>query len=193
MSILSTVYVHLCHVFRPGFARAALYIPVMKQWTCSRPHDVTRPVPYGIITGGMVFNRTSGFLRLPKDGVYYIYSHVLFQLENSSEAHRVSVRMVACIPELDCELAQPKTSQEFSESNGVAVQYKNKLIGDDGIYQGGLYHFSAGTEVSMLVINPKGRVRRWERDQEDKLFISRAKENSYFGAFLVEELVFNAK
>ena len=145
-----------------------------------------------MILGGMVFNRTSGFLQLPKDGVYYVYSHVLFQLSNTSETLRTSVRMVACIPELECEFAQPGNAKDFSVSNSVVTQYKDKKIGDDGIYQGGLYHLSAGTQISLLVINPKGRVRRGERQQEDKLFISRAKESSYFGAFLVQELPLDA-
>lgn len=142
-----------------------------------------------MILGGMVFNRTSGFLQLPKDGVYYIYSHVLFQLSDTNETLRTSVRMVACIPELECEFAKPSNTKDFSVSNGVAIQYKNKRIGDDGIYQGGLYHLSAGTQISLLVINPKGRARRGEK--VDKLFISRAKESSYFGAFLVQELPLN--
>ncbi len=160
---------------------------ITRSWKCGAHRKNN---PFGIISGGMVFNRSSGYLILPKDGVYYIYSHVQFKLQDSDKTYETAARMAACIPGEEC------TMDEFfytklTESGGTVTQHNYKRTpgeGEHGLYQGGLFHFPAGTRIMILAKDPKFRLPRREQNLPDKLLTSVLKEKSYMGAYLVQEI-----
>lgn len=168
-----------------GFHRES-YVVVTKNWQCGAH---TRNNPFGIISGGMAFNRSSGFLVLPKDGVYFIYSHVQFRLlETTDETYETVARMAACVPDGVCEMTSPSRFPKLTESGSSITRHSHshRIDGANGLYQGGLFHFPAGTRIAILAKDMKynrgGRVR----DKPD-LFTSLSREDSYFGAYLVQE------
>ena len=138
----------------------------------------------------MVFNRSSGYLILPKDGVYYIYSHVQFKLQDSDKTYETAARMAACIPGEECTMDEFLYTK-LTESGGTVTQHNYKQRpgeGEHGLYQGGLFHFPAGTQIMILAKDPKFRLPRREQDLPDKLLTSVLKEKSYMGAYLVQEI-----
>ena len=75
---------------------------ITKDWVCARPDKTQTSSTYGRVRGGMFFNRSSGFLRLPKTGVYYVYSLVHFRGGSSRDTEPEQViksKMVACNPQ----------------------------------------------------------------------------------------------
>jgi len=150
--------------------------------------------------GGMVFDRRTGVLILPTDGVYYIYSHVQFQVHNTSKTYEAAVRMVACIPGIKCvPLEKHSTEPVLVESSTTVTHQQNRFEfgpdnGDNGIYQGGVFHLPAGTKINMIVRDPKSHLPGFKEKMapnSDHLLTSKLGRNSYMGAFMVQELAFS--
>lgn len=163
------------------------YVVTTKQWVCGRQ---AREYEFGVIAGGMVFNRSSGFLILPTDGVYYIYSHVSFVLKNSDTTYETEARMVACVPGVDCEVVDPHHLPPLLESADSIDRFHNRQAnrGENGVYQGGLFHFPAHTQISLLIKDPKWGLSRREKGADDRLFTSLHTGNSYMGAILMQRM-----
>ncbi len=161
------------------------YVVISKNWTCGSTNK--KDSAYGIISGGMVFNRSSGFLTLPKDGVYYVYSHVEFKLQDTEKTYEAHARMVVCIPGETCQM-DAYLYHKLSESGGTVSQPNDRLKpnqGEHGLYQGGLFHFPAGTRILILAKDPKFKTRITVKRGGDKLVIN---SDSYMGAYLVQEM-----
>lgn len=115
-------------------------------WICGRTSESS--TDYGKVHGGMFFNRTSGFLQLPKDGFYYVYSQVIFRsgrsLTTESEIHS---KLVVCIPGYKCDFPNSQ-----SETHLESVEYidPNQF---QTLFQAGLFHFPAGTQVAIIASN----------------------------------------
>lgn len=129
----------------------------------------------------MFFNRTSGFLRLPKDGFYYIYSQVIFRagrrLGEESEIHS---KVVVCIPGDHCEFpnSQSKTHLEtvdYIEANQFKTQF-----------QAGLFHFPAGTQIAIIASN----LLHSNPSSPTLLSYHALWYRTYMGAFLVNDAPF---
>lgn len=163
------------------------YVVITKNWKCGS-HKKNNP--FGIISGGMVFNRSSGFLTLPKDGVYYVYSHIEFKLQDTDKTYETAARIAACIPGETCKM-DPYLYDRLTESGGTVTQHNYRRKpgeGEHGLYQGGLFHFPAGTRILVLAKDPKFKTSRTEQRLSDKLLTSSMKEKSYMGAYLVQEM-----
>lgn len=168
------------------------YVVITKKWRCSsvKQNNGKKDNPFGIVSGGMVFNRSSGFLTLPKDGVYYVYSHVQFKLQETDKTYETVARIAACVPGETCKM-DPYNYPKLTESGGTITQHNHRKRpsgGENGLYQGGLFHFPAGTRILILAKDPKFGLSKRERSETDKLLTSAAREESYMGAYLVQEM-----
>lgn len=142
-----------------------------KQWLCGSESG-----NQGMVHGGMVFHRFTGFLELPVAGVYYVYHQVTFR-PSTKELRLGRIRLVSCIPGEDCSYL---TS---SEDNDPYMQMESDLKGKYGSskFQGGMFHFPAGAQVAILAWN--------EVFSDDSLRSLRYNDhghNTYMGAFLVD-------
>ena len=143
----------------------------------------------------MVFNRSSGFLVLPTDGVYYVYSHMQFRLRGTDVTYEAGTFMVACVPDEQCGNIDAHFMPRVLKSSDTVSRFNNRqrsFAGETGIFQGGLFHFPANTQISVLVEDPKYQLSSREKREQDKLFLSLGTAaDSYMGAFLVQEMPFS--
>ena len=161
---------------------------ITKDWVCARPDKTQTSSTYGRVRGGMFFNRSSGFLRLPKTGVYYVYSLVHFRGGSSRDTEPEQViksKMVACIPNLECE---------FPEEHYVSYLHSERRLfnatryDEENNFQAGLFHFPAETQLAIVVNNPKFRQTFEQRNQgPDMMYLDGRRQHTYMGAFLVDD------
>ena len=106
--------------------------------------------------------------------------------------------MVACVPGEQCETVESNAhflSRLLESSDTVSRSYNRprSFAGENGIFQGGLFHFPANTQISVLVEDPKWQRPSSERRGQDKLFLSLGTAaDSYMGAFLVQKIPFSS-
>ena len=114
----------------------------------------------------MIFNKSSGFLKLPTAGIYYTYYHLL--LNHAEDNIMVRSRLVGCIPGQRCN---------FMSSRGRSTIYMQTGMDLDDLYsrglsQGALFYFPAGTEIAVVV-------------KDEPITYNDSGSYTYFGAFLV--------
>ena len=148
-------------------------------WICSSSTEGDSTYE-GRVHGGMIFNRTSGFLRLPKDGFYYVYSQVIFaasrKLEGEAEIHS---KMVACIPGDKCTFPNSHSKTHLQSIDYIEASEYEALL------HGGLFHFPAGTQIAIIASNllHSGTPASYSRPP---LNYNGLWTQTYMGAFLVD-------
>ena len=124
----------------------------------------------------MNFNRTTGYLTLPVDGIYYIYSQVQFS-SNSAASIYMSYGTLVYTPGHP-ELKTVAGPRRYLESYGRP--YAGSMV-KATFNHGGLIHLPAGAQVGIAAhYDTRG----------DSLGFSGAPEDSFMGAFLVNEVPF---
>ena len=166
------------------------YSMLSKDWLCGYSTDRNRRLKPGLghVRGGMAFNRTSGFLYLPVDGTYFIYSQVQFH-SNSSEPILMGHRTVVCLPPPHGRCSVPDAvhsganvymetiTEPYVEANTVAQ------------FHGGIFHFPAGTQVGVWGYWPFGTGSAL--GSEEALFELKASwYHTFMGAYLIDEVPF---
>lgn len=129
-----------------------------------------------MVQGGMTFHRSSGFLELPRAGIYYVYHQVLFRRPPRDTGSRVArSRLVACIPGQDCSY--------LTSSSDPYTETEANLDGRYGTskFQAGLFRFPAGAQLAILVWN-----ERFGRPVTAVQYNDHS-QNTYMGAYLVDE------
>ena len=125
--------------------------------------------------GGMSYSKETGFLLLPVDGVYFVYSQVMFSATDMTSGQAISMghRTVVCRPEdSSCGPSTPlleTMSYPARAPDGSALS---------SFYHGGLLSATAGTQIG---------VAGWydTKLQDRSLQIDMHWSHSYLGAFLV--------
>ena len=126
--------------------------------------------------GGMSYNKETGFLLLPVDGMYFVYSQVMFSARNvpSSQVVKMGHRTVVCRPgDSSCG---PSTPMMESMSYPSRAADGNALSSH---YHGGVLSATAGTQVA---------VAGWYDTNlpDGSLLIDTHWSHSYMGAFLIQ-------
>ena len=120
----------------------------------------------------MIFHGSTGFLELPKSGVYYVYQKVTFGSRDSQD-RLARARLVACVPGDDCKYFSDPYMQMDANLNGKYSISKS---------QGGLFRFPAGTQIAIMVYNEK-----FSRPDRSAITHDDTGHQTYMGAFLVDE------
>lgn len=154
----------------PGSARQVI---ISKNWACNK--DNTIRMAGGFVQGGMSFNKDTGFLLLPLDGVYFVYSQVVFSATDVSSGQTISMghRTVVCRPgDLSCGPGMP-----LLETISYPARAPDRSV-LSSYYHGGLLSATAGTQIA---------VAGWYDPnlQDRSLQIDMHWSHSYLGAFLV--------
>ncbi len=128
----------------------------------------------------MKFHQNSGFLELPKAGVYYVYSQVTFRpASRNSLPRRVTSRLVSCVPEEECHYSLTAPSPP-----DVLLQTESDVSGRYGQskFQAGMFYFPAGTQLGVLVLN-----ELFSKPELPSLRYDDYRYNTFMGIFLVDE------
>ena len=120
----------------------------------------------------MIFHGSTGFLELPKSGVYYVYQKVTFGSTDSQD-RLARARLVACVTGDDCEFFSDPYMQMDANLNGRYFTGKS---------QGGLFRFPAGTQIAIMVYN-----ERFSHPDVSAITYDNSGHQTYMGAFLVDE------
>ena len=156
-----------------------------ENWLCSNKYSGAH------VAGGMTF--IDGFLKVPQDGVYFIYSQVSLKLDNSSKANSKIVEMGHNTMHCECADAEElggscscyteeNPSQPLSSfGNRNYMRSRSESFGNiaGSNFHGGLFHLTSNSYISIIPVvtkldNPKTKV--------NAAFL-----NSFFGAFLVSQ------
>ena len=130
----------------------------------------------GHVQGGMKFNRTTGYLTLPVDGIYFIYSQV--QLSSNTVASIFMSHGTLVYTPGHPELKTGSRPMRYLESYGRP--YAGSRV-KATFNHGGLFHLPAGAQVGIAThYDTRG----------ESLWFSGAPEDSFMGAFLVNEVPF---
>ena len=134
-----------------------------------------------------------GFLKVPFDGVYFIYSQVASELKNYSDAQNSANRIVIGHSTMICKCSedgQPNSCRcsTGNEDNPLSdirnKAYMRSTSEGTGIYKGsnfhgGLFHLEANSYISIVPFVTS--------HSNPKTTIIGKNINSFFGAFLVSE------
>ena len=139
------------------------------------------------VSGGMAFNRTTGFLRVPVSGYYNVYSQVLIAPINKSSSGFVfghSTSYCTCLPDepdCQCSVLEPGVGyirNNELESNNLATSTTFNSRPQSS-YHGGVFHLEAGGYLGVVV--------KLVRNEAPQVGFSTVSENSFLGAFLISE------
>lgn len=154
----------------------ARQVILSKNWACNK--DQIPRQAGGFVQGGMSYNKDTGYLLLPVDGIYFIYSQVMFSAKNASNGQTIMMghRTVVCRP--DSSSCGPTTALLETMSYPAIATDKSTL---DSYYHGGLLNAVAGTQIALA---------GWYDNnlQNGNLLIDTHWSHSYMGAFLVQSL-----
>lgn len=151
---------------------------VSNGWTC-----ITSSFFHAHVAGGMSYNKTSGFIKVPVTGYYNVYSQMYFEpTEKRSTPIRMGHKTVLCncattcsCSSLDAEAGQIKTSK----SKPVIQSSSSQTMGTSK-YHGGVFKLEANSYIGLVPT-----VRSASPFGTRYSFIS---YDSFFGAFLISEI-----
>ena len=151
---------------------------ISKNWQCKSDGQWNT----AHVQGGMHFNRNTGFLTLPVNGTYFIYSQILFTIKQTNTSNILPIRMghrtVACDAEDTCAMSPFGTPHLES----YAYPYDDSS-NQDVHYHGGLFFFRAGTKIAIVSLYNHTATLQYRA----------AWERSFMGAFLVNPGIRNTR
>ena len=126
--------------------------------------------------GGMSYNKRTGFLLLPVDGLYFVYSQVMYSATNvpSGKVVKMGHRTVVCLPE-DPNCGPATVMMETMSYPARATD--NSAY--NSYYHGGILSATAGTQIA---------VAGWYDTNlpDNSLRINTHWSHSFMGAFLIQ-------
>ena len=139
------------------------------------------------VSGGMSFNKTTGFLRVPVSGYYNVYSQVLIAPMNKSSSgfafgHYTSYCTCPTDePDCQCSALEPgvgyiKNNLVESDHLAASTTFNSR---PQSSYHGGVFHLKAGAYLGVLV--------KLTSNEAPQVGFSTVSENSFLGAFLISE------
>ena len=146
-----------------------------------------------------MFNRTSGFVTLPLNGTYFLYSQVQFKIEtNFTKPDRVGYRTVVCIPPPHGYCTTP------GALTGQGSPYMETLPQDqyvegtsNALFHGGVFHLPANSQVGLVAYYSRSLRQKYGSSSNDGgggeetgLGYRATWYHSYLGVFLVDEIPF---
>ena len=143
------------------------YSNITVGWSCG----LTIPMPFpGYVSGGMVFNRTTGELIVPVKGVYFIYSQVHMEVTNTSNLMCAGTQTIICPQQGSCRPTISMLSEVLTD------------LTSEPFYHGGLFRLNANSTIRIAAF---GRVNG---THVSSLAYKTYFANTFMGAFLVQEI-----
>lgn len=144
------------------------------------------------VLGGMKYNTQNGFIKIPTDGMYYVYSQILMNISSpdSNRPTKLGHITVKCTCEdetqLDgyCYCYSMQDSIPYNDDNeNLMRSYSwDKESSGGSTYHGGLFHLTANSYIGIVPVIPdKG---------SPQLSILATTIDSFFGAFYVTGLTY---
>ena len=131
----------------------------------------------------MKFNRTMGYLTLPVDGIYYIYSNVQFSSNTVASNIVMEYDTLVYTPNHP-KLLTGSRPVSYLESYGRPHAAGSKVKAT--FNHAGLFHLPAGAQVSIAARYDTNAIKK-----NESLWFSGYSRVSFMGAFLVEEVPFD--
>lgn len=164
---------------------------VSDEWLCNNKYTRAH------VAGGMTF--IDGFLKVPYDGVYFIYSQVSMEVKNSTQndskppvvmGHNTMICECSDKEELDksckCYTEESNSQKQLSSlKNRLYLQSESQSIGaiKGTHFHGGLFHLTANSYISIVPVISKDSI---DNDSASTKVYARF-VNSFYGAFLVSK------
>jgi hypothetical protein len=152
------------------------HIPILSaDWSCESDSN-------GHVNGGIDYNPKTGFMYIPADGHYFIYSQVSATLSSPStapvELGHMAVRC-ACTGDCNCYQLLDDAHYVAGDSHNIMKSFSQS----DGLgstnYHGGVFHLKAGTYIGVVPIYPML--------SSDEMYTVATSLESFFGIFMVNE------
>ena len=132
----------------------------------------------GHVRGGMKFNRTMGYLTLPVDGIYYIYSQVQFSSNTAENNNAMAYGTLVYTP------GHPKLKRSVRYLESFGRPFAGPRV-KATFNHGGLFHLPAGAQIHIAAKYDTRAIK-----PKESLWFSGFWEDSFMGAFLVDEVPF---
>lgn len=164
---------HPCTIDNPS---TLFYSIISVGWTCGAIHD--RVMLPGYVRGGMIFDRDIGALVVPVEGVYFVYSQVHVNVSNPNQVLVTGTQTMIC-----------ETERCRSTSYILSQALTDDTYGP--FYHGGLFYLNANSTIKIAAWYDPTIGRRVDPHAESLAYTSHF-TNTFFGAYLVEEVDPNA-
>ena len=157
------------HIYTHFFAESIPYdyVIISTGWSCGSTNPF---IPlHGYVRGGMTFDPDAGSLKVPVQGIYFVYSQVHINTTNATR------NIFAGHQTMICEGEQCRST----------VYVMSKALTDVTVgpfYHGGLFNLSANSTISVAAWYDR-RI-----GPSDTIGYRAAFQNTFLGAFLVEEI-----
>ena len=132
----------------------------------------------GYVRGGMIFDRDIGALVVPVEGVYFVYSQVHVNVSNPNQVLVTGTQTMIC-----------ETERCRSTSYILSQALTDDTYGP--FYHGGLFYLNANSTIKIAAWYDPTIGRRVDPHAESLAYTSHF-TNTFFGAYLVEEVDPNA-
>ncbi|XP_019857348.1 PREDICTED: uncharacterized protein LOC109585650 [Amphimedon queenslandica] len=162
-------------------------IPILSAgWSCDKGRN-------GHVLGGMKYNSKNGFLRVPVEGIYFLYSQILLNITShdgpSTKLGHMTVRCECKDESNDCycysmekNLAYTNPGNDMDGDFMRSYTTWNKGSAGGSKYQGGLFHLTAGDYIAVVPVTQDNP------DNDPNLSIIARDVDSFFGAYYVTGL-----
>ena len=152
---------------------ANAYPVLSAKWSCDDSAS-------GLIKGGMSYNPTTGFLRVPVDGAYFLYSQII--VRNTTQALGHSTVLCKCAGKASCVCTTDDSSSISKTSSAEVQEFMQSLqSGTDDVssnYHGGIRYLKAGDQIALIPPVQYSGSYTYLKQQT----------KAFFGAFLVSKL-----
>ena len=151
-------------------------------WSCDEGRN-------GHVLGGMKYNSVNGFLKVPVEGIYFVYSQILLNITShdgsSTKLGHMTVKC-SCGDESNCYCYSMEKNLAYTDDmdqdfmRSYTTWNKGSLGGSK--YQGGLFHLTAGDYIAVVPVIQD------DSDNDPNLSIIAETVDSFFGAHYVTGL-----
>ena len=132
----------------------------------------------GYVRGGMTFDRETGALIVPVEGIYFVYSQVHVNVSNPSQVVPTGTQTFICETER-CR------STAYLESKALTDLTRAPY------YHGGLFHLNANSTIKVAAwydVTVGADDNPLVESRADSLAYYNHFTNTFFGAYLLEEI-----
>lgn len=141
----------------------------------------------------MKYNPNNGFLKVPVEGIYFLYSQILLNITShdgpSTKLGHMTVRCTCGDESNNCycynmekNLAYTNPGIDMDQNFMRSYTTWNKGSSGGSKYQGGLFHLTAGDYIAVVPVIQD------DRDNDPNLSIIARTYDSFFGAYYVTGL-----
>ena len=156
------------------FTAADAYPVLSAKWSCDDSAS-------GSIKGGMSYDSATGFLKVPVDGAYFLYSQIIVRGTTQALGH--STVLCKCEGKADCMCTTDDSSSSVSKTSSAEVQefmqgLQSGTTDVSSNYHGGIRHLKAGDQIALIPPVQYSGSYTYLKQQT----------KAFFGAFLVSKL-----